>query len=68
MNIGFLTLGILVPIYFIIGTAYLIFSFNYIKIPDMWSPIQPLAFIIFWPLILILNTFRYIKNYITIKK
>ena len=60
-------LGILVPIYFILGTGYLIWCFSYENLPEMWSPIQPIAFVIFWPILLILNTIRYIKNYITIK-
>ena len=57
-----------IPLYIILGIGYLFWSYNYEKLPEMWSPIQPVGFIFLWPIILILNIIRYIKNYITIKK
>jgi hypothetical protein len=52
-----------VALYLIVGIFILAWCANYMKgFPDMWSPIQPIGFIIIWPVILILNVIRYIKN------
>jgi len=51
-----------------IGILYLAWCANYQKgFPDMWSPIQPIGFILIWPILLILSIIRYIKNNITTK-
>ncbi len=54
--------------YVVIGVLYLAWCANYQKdFPDMWSPIQPVGFIIIWPILLILSIIHYIKNNITTK-
>jgi hypothetical protein len=54
---------IYVLFYLMIGILYLAWCANYQKdFPDMWNPIQPIAFIIIWPILMILSIIRYIKN------
>jgi len=59
---------ICILLYLMIGILYLAWCANYQKgFPDMWSPIQPIGFILIWPILLILSIIRYIKNNITTK-
>jgi hypothetical protein len=54
--------------YVVVGVLYLAWCANYQKdFPDMWSPVQPVGFIIIWPILLILSIIRKKKNNITTK-
>jgi hypothetical protein len=48
--------------YLFLGLIYLFLAAHYDKLYDMFSPLQPIGFILFWPIHLILNIYYYIKN------
>jgi hypothetical protein len=48
--------------YIILGMSYLGFKYYIMTLPDLWSPIQPLAFIVLWPLVLTYDLLVKINN------
>jgi hypothetical protein len=48
--------------YILIGFFYMYYRVVKDLMPDLWSPIQPLASIFIWPLIVIADAFRWINK------
>jgi hypothetical protein len=48
--------------YLLLGFLYIYYRVIKDIQPDYWSPIQPLAFIFIWPIVLIADIFRWINK------
>lgn len=53
---------ILSIVYLLMGSLVLWINYTKDNLPEFWSPIQPLAYICFWPTIVIANLINKIRN------
>ena len=52
----------LIILYLILGIFYLYLKYRLNNIPDLWSPMQPISFIVLWPIVLIADLIRRINR------
>lgn len=59
-----MTLLLLIGIatYAMLGIVYLYLRYHLDEIPDLWSPIQPVGFIFFWPIALFYDIIQRINR------
>ena len=53
---------IYIMFYILLGFGYIYYRYIKDLIPDLWSPIQPIAMICIWPLVAIADLIRWINK------
>lgn len=52
----------LIACYLLSGVLYLYLKYRLDNLPDLWSPVQPIALICLWPIVLIGDILRRINR------
>lgn len=55
-------MSIYIMFYILLGFGYIYYKYTSDLIPDLWSPLQPLAMICIWPLVAFADLIRWINK------